>query len=129
MGESKSKVVNGVECIVWRDKRIVTSPDQVFSVLRRNTDGNRSSVPCPDSIRQYNTYMGGVDVLDSMRKTYSCSHKSRKWWLWLYYFFWMLPQPTRTFCTRKVCPIGTIADVIKALEEIALFSMEWNVQF
>ena len=30
--------------------------------------------------------MGGVDTFDSRRKTYSCSRKSKKWWLRLFYF-------------------------------------------
>ena len=30
--------------------------------------------------------MGGVDLFDAQRKTYSCSRKSKKWWLRLFYF-------------------------------------------
>ena len=31
-------------------------------------------------------YMGGVDVFDARRKTYSISRKSKKWWFRLFYF-------------------------------------------
>lgn len=91
-GDIRSNVVDGVECVVWKDKRIVTlvnnitDPEAVSTVLRRNKDGTRSSVSCPESVQRYNSYMGGVDMFDARRKTYSCSCKSRKWWLRLFYF-------------------------------------------
>jgi hypothetical protein len=64
----------------------ITDPEAVSTVLRRNKDGTRSSVSCPESVQRYNSYMGGVDMFDARRKTYSCSRKSRKWWLRLFYF-------------------------------------------
>ena len=91
-GESRSKIVDGVEFIMWLDKRIVcvinniTPSSQASTALRHNKDGSRSFVPCPESVRLYNTYMGEENVFDSRRKTYSSSCKSRKWWLWLFYF-------------------------------------------
>jgi hypothetical protein len=30
--------------------------------------------------------MGGVDLFDARKKTYSCSRKSKKWWLRLFSF-------------------------------------------
>ena len=86
-GESIFKVVDGVECIVWKAKRIVyisnniTPPSQASTVLRRNKDSSQSSVPCPESIRLCNTYMGELDVFDSRKNTYSSSRNSRDWWL------------------------------------------------
>ena len=86
-GESICKVVDGVECIVWKAKRIVyisnniTPPSQASTVLRRNKDSSQSSVPCPESIRLCNTYMGELDVFDSRRNNYSSSCNSRDWWL------------------------------------------------
>ena len=86
-GESIFKVVDGVECIVWKAKRIVyisnniTPPSQASTVLRRNKDSSQSSAPCPESVRLCNTYMGGLDVFDSRRNTYSSSRNSKNWWL------------------------------------------------
>ena len=37
-------------------------------------------------MKNYNQFMGGVDVADAKRKAYSCSRRSRKWWLGLFYF-------------------------------------------
>ena len=48
---------------------------------RLNTE---SQIPHPESIEH--TYMGGVDLFDSHHKTYSCSHKSKKWWTRISYF-------------------------------------------
>ena len=56
------------------------------NVKRTAKDGSRLIIPCPDSIKLYNAYMGGVDLFDFRRKTYSCSRKSKKWWLRLFYF-------------------------------------------
>jgi hypothetical protein len=78
--------------VVSKDKRTVTlvnnitDPEAVSTVLRKNKDGTRSSVSCPESVQRYDSYMGGVDMFDARRKTYSCSRKSRKWWLRLFYF-------------------------------------------
>ena len=78
--------------MVWKDRKVVpiintiSDPSNVSQVMRRNKDGTRSPVSCLDSVRLYNNYMGGVDLFDARRKTYSCSRKSRKWWLRLFYF-------------------------------------------
>ena len=68
-----------MDCVVWKDKRLVTlvntitEPSNMSLVLRRNKDGSRSRVSCPESVRCYSAYMEGVDLFDSRRKTYSCS--------------------------------------------------------
>ena len=64
----------------------VTDPTTLTHVPRRNKDGIRSQVPCPEAVKLYNMYMGEVDVFDSRRKTYFSSRKSRKWWMMIYYF-------------------------------------------
>ena len=40
----------------------------------------------PEAISLYNKYMRGGDVYNSRHKTYSCSSKSKKWWMRIYYF-------------------------------------------
>ena len=91
-GECRSEIVDGVQCLVWKDRKVVpiintiSDPSNVSQVMRQNKDGTRSPVSCPDSVRLYNNYMGGVDLFNARRKTYSCSRKSRKWWLRLFYF-------------------------------------------
>ena len=93
-GESRSVVVEDgkVECLVWKDNTVVplvntiTKPQDMTSVKRTNKDGSRIDVSCPENIKSYNKFMGGVNLFDSRRKTYSCSRRSKKWWLRLFYF-------------------------------------------
>lgn len=78
----------------WKDrgKKCVTvistmhNAESKCFVLRTNNRGVRESVPCPDSIRDYNLYMGGVDRFDQLLSTYNISWKSRRWWLKLFYY-------------------------------------------
>ena len=93
-GDYKSCLIHDgkTECLVWMDKKPVSmvnsisDPSSMTHVKRTAKDGSRLQVPCPESIKLYNAYMGGVDLFDFRRKTYSCSRKSKKWWLRLFYF-------------------------------------------
>jgi hypothetical protein len=91
-GESVCKLVQGIQCIVWKDNKgvaflnNVADPIKQTHVPRRNKDGTRSQIPRSEAVNLYNKHMGGVDVFDSRRKTYSCSRKSKKWWVRIYYF-------------------------------------------
>ena len=64
----------------------ISDPNATIHVFRRNKDGTRVPITCPDSVKLYNMYMGGVDLFDSCRKTYSSSRNSMNWWLWLFSF-------------------------------------------
>ena len=81
-----------VNCIVWKDNKCVamintiTDPQSTTTMNRREKTGNRTAVPCPEAVKVYNSYMGGVDLADARRKTYSCSRKSKKWWHRLFFF-------------------------------------------
>jgi hypothetical protein len=91
-GESKTQNENGIECVVWKDNKAVpfintiADPSTLTNVHRRNKDGSRREVSCPHSVQLYSKYMGGVDLFNSRRKSYSSSKKSKKWWLRIYYF-------------------------------------------
>ena len=91
-GDFKTAQCGKVQCIVWKDNRCVslintiTDPQATTTIMRRNKDGTRVAIPCPEAVKLYNTYMGGVDLADQRRKTYSCSRKSNKWWHRLFFF-------------------------------------------
>ena len=78
--------------MVWQDKKSVFFINTVYNptdhteVKGRNNDGSQTILQCPTTVKNYNQFMGGVDVADAKRKAYSCSRRSRKWWLRLFYF-------------------------------------------
>ncbi|KAJ8369321.1 hypothetical protein SKAU_G00093490 [Synaphobranchus kaupii] len=55
----------------------------------RNTDGTWTScrVPIPVSVREYNKFMGGVDLSDALLKYYSIRRKTMKWYKALLFHF------------------------------------------
>ena len=58
-------------------------PHEHGSVLRRQRDGTRITLPCPASIISYNAFMGGVDRGDQLRGYYNCRSKSRKFYKYI----------------------------------------------
>jgi len=63
-----------------------SQPQASGMVLKRQRDGSRIPVTCPDSIIQYNAYMGGVDRGDQLCGYYNCRIKSRKFCKCILYF-------------------------------------------
>ncbi|KAJ8349302.1 hypothetical protein SKAU_G00244320 [Synaphobranchus kaupii] len=55
----------------------------------RNTDGTWTScrVPIPVSVREYNKFMGGMDLSDALLKYYSIRRKTMKWYKALLFHF------------------------------------------
>ena len=76
---------------LWQDTKTVSclstnqSPAEV-SVCRRQKDGTRIEIPCPEAIKVYNEYMGGVDKNDQLCGYYSVRTKSRKSYKYLFWF-------------------------------------------
>jgi len=94
-GESDYVQSEDISVVKWRDRGkksvvVVSSmhnPKKERSVLRTNKRGVREPVNCPESIADYNTFMGGVDKFDQLMSSYSIAQKSRRWWLKLFYYF------------------------------------------
>ena len=91
-GHTKSLMVGNVECFAWQDKKqvnflnTITDPQKKTTVKRKKKDGSSINVECPESVKLYNANMGGVDNADAKRKVYSCSRRSKKWWIRIFYF-------------------------------------------
>lgn len=82
---------------IWYDNRAVHLASnccdwtvQNCTVSRRTTTaGSRHcDVPCPEMASRYNMYMGGVDLADRLKVSYSIGRRSVKYWK--YVFFWLL---------------------------------------
>ena len=91
-GDSLTVQQGSVTASAWKDRKVVTvlstntQPTGTGTVLRRQKDGSRIPVPCPEAIISYNEFMGGVDRGDQLRGYYSCRTKSRKFYKYIFYF-------------------------------------------
>ncbi len=92
-GESKIFQKGPLVVCAWHDSKVLTvlsttsQPVATGSVLRRQRDGLRMPVSCPDSIIIYNKHMEGVDRGDQIRGYYSCRTRSRKFYKFSYLMF------------------------------------------
>lgn len=64
----------------------ITPPDGFATVIRHDSHGDDLEIKCPMAVKLYNQYMGGVDLADNLRKTYSCSRKGIKWYFRIFYY-------------------------------------------
>lgn len=91
-GEFKIVQNRDLTATIWKDKKVVnffSSYDQsnsVQHVMRRNKEGERVPVPCPPVVYAYNETMNGVDRSDQIRSLYSTYRKSKRWWLYLFWY-------------------------------------------
>lgn len=74
----------------WQDNKtvwLVTNyhGTENVSVNRTKKDGSKTVVSCPPVVRDYNKYMGGVDLADRLRALYNVNRKSKKWWQRLFW--------------------------------------------
>ena len=69
----------------WRDNNDVLVMSNchnadIGETLRRQKNGEKEKVFCPQAILDYNCFMAGTDRCDQMATLYSYSRKSNKWW-------------------------------------------------
>lgn len=95
MGQSDFVMSGDVSICKWKDRgtKCVTvcsnmhNGSGIGNVLRTSKIGSREVVPCPESIVDYNKFMGGVDRFDQRMATYNIAWKSRRWWMKLFFYF------------------------------------------
>ena len=61
--------------------------NETATVLRKEKNGSKSAITCPVAVKDYNSYMGGVDKDAQLRVLYCIDRKSPKWW---HRLFWGL---------------------------------------
>ncbi|KAL0812031.1 hypothetical protein ABMA28_009425 [Loxostege sticticalis] len=59
----------------WKDNKMVTLASTYKATI---------SIPCPKIIKDYNSHMGGVDLMDSFLGRHRIRIKSRKWYMRLF---------------------------------------------
>ncbi|XP_052751521.1 piggyBac transposable element-derived protein 3-like [Galleria mellonella] len=69
----------------WKDNKIVHLASNFHgndeaTVSRKEKNGSKSTITCPKAIKDYNSYMGGVDTADRLRALYCADRKFPKWW-------------------------------------------------
>ena len=106
---------NKVHCFLWKDSKLVGFVDTFCSdsdqttVTHKLGDGSHTTVRCPESVKLYNQYMGGVDLADQLRNTYSCSRKSAyKCFMRLFWFF-LETSKINAFILMQISPNHTPA--------------------
>ena len=91
-GRSKTFQHGNVTATVWQDNEpvpvIATNADPTVAteVHRKNKDGSRAVVRCPESVELYNRYMGGVDRNDQLRGYYHVRLNCRKFYKYIFWF-------------------------------------------
>ncbi|KAF7685137.1 PiggyBac transposable element-derived protein 4 [Cucumispora dikerogammari] len=66
-------------CFLWHDKKPVVFLNNFLNIDEHLTEQNIFTKQKPTIIKDYDKYMGGVDVYDKMVKTYFAGRKTVKW--------------------------------------------------
>jgi hypothetical protein len=85
-----------ISCVMWKDKcpvliisshaMLVGFPCVPCDEVPRRNGATRDFIPTSPVLREYTTYMRGVDVAVQLRALYSSQTRSHKWWHWIFWF-------------------------------------------
>ena len=91
-GSSEYRQDGNLLVTMWQDTKTVSvlstncQPNAETTVSRRQKNGSRVDVQCPESIRLYNQFMSGVDENDQLRGYYAVRTKSTKCYKYIFWF-------------------------------------------
>ena len=92
-GETRQLQKGNLLVTMWHDKRQVAvlssncQPNQTMVVKRRTKQPPYvKDISMPAPIRQYNTFMGGVDLNDQFQSYYPSGRTGMKWWRYIFWF-------------------------------------------
>ena len=105
-GDNKFVYRKNLTVCHWFDNKdafcLSTLLSDTVTTVSRQVDKERRDITCPDSIVDYNKYMGGVDLADLAMFYYSVGRKTLKWWRRI---FWRMHDQAVTntlSCTRLI---------------------------
>ncbi|KAL2076464.1 hypothetical protein ACEWY4_027928 [Coilia grayii] len=79
--------------VKWKDTHDVTMCSTIHKAYRGETTKRRSrkdgvwttqAIPVPSAVKQYNKYMGGVELSDALIKYYTVDRKTSRWYMKLF---------------------------------------------
>lgn len=84
-----SSVVDNVQLglFSWKNNKLVILVSDYIGVnpiskIKRRKEGTADiNLDCPQVVKEYNKFMGGVDLLDSFMARHKFTLKSRKWYM------------------------------------------------
>jgi len=85
-GETDHKISDtGLSYYKWKDNKAVHllsnfHGTKMATVTRTNKDGSKCDIMCPETVKDYNESMGGVDKADMLKSLYGIDRKAKKWW-------------------------------------------------
>lgn len=76
---------SGITAYKWMDSKAVHfisnyRGTEISIVQRREKDGTKKVFSCPQVVKDYSDYMGGVAKHDTLRQMYGINGTSKKWW-------------------------------------------------
>ncbi len=94
---------------VWRDNKLVyvmstNVPHQMTTCARKEKNGSVKDVAIPESIKLYNQYMNGVDRADQLRSYYHYKLKSRKFYMYIFFFLFESCKGNSFVLQKKYSP-------------------------